>query len=68
MKNVALFGTSAIVKSGNPEMAKLLKEKGISVLENDTIAVRISPSCTKDTLMTVIWENPQILHQQSSKI
>ncbi len=33
-KNVALFGTSAIVKKGNPGMAKLLKEKGIPVLEN----------------------------------
>lgn len=34
IKNAALFGTSAIVKSGNPEMAKLLKGKGINVLEN----------------------------------
>ena len=35
VKNVALFGTSAIVKSGNQEMSKLLKEKGISVLEEN---------------------------------
>lgn len=34
VKNVALFGTSAIVKTGNPGMAKLLSEKGIPVLEN----------------------------------
>lgn len=34
VKRVALFGTSAIVKNGNAEMAKLLKAKGISVLEN----------------------------------
>lgn len=33
VKDVALFGTSAISKSGNKEMTKLLKEKGISVLE-----------------------------------
>ncbi len=34
VKSVALFGTSAIVKSGNPEMAKLLEKRGIPVLEN----------------------------------
>lgn len=32
VKKVALFGTSAIVKNGNEEMAKLLRDKGISVL------------------------------------
>lgn len=32
VKKVALFGTSAIVKSGNEEMAKLLRDKGITVL------------------------------------
>lgn len=30
---VALFGTSAIVKTGNQEMTKLLTEKGIKVLK-----------------------------------
>lgn len=33
VKKAAVFGTSAIVKSGNNEMLKLLKEKGISVVE-----------------------------------
>lgn len=32
VKAVALFGTSAIVKTGNQEMAKLLGEKGITIL------------------------------------
>jgi flavodoxin len=35
VKSVALFGTSAIVKNGNREMAKLLEAKGISVLNRD---------------------------------
>lgn len=35
VKRVALFGTSAVVKTGNQDMAKLLKEKGIVVLDRD---------------------------------
>jgi flavodoxin len=35
IKAVALFGTSAIVKSGNQEMKKLLNQKGIKVLDKD---------------------------------
>lgn len=35
IKAVALFGTSAVVKSGNQEMAKLLREKGITVRDKD---------------------------------
>lgn len=35
VKAVALFGTSAIIKTGNQEMAKLLKEKGIRTLDKD---------------------------------
>lgn len=35
VKCVALFGTSAMVKTGNREMAKLLKEKGIAVAAQD---------------------------------
>lgn len=35
VKAVALFSTSAIVKSGSSEMAKLLREKGIQVLSRD---------------------------------
>jgi flavodoxin len=35
VKSVALFGTSAIVKNGNREMAKLLETKGISALIRD---------------------------------
>lgn len=34
VKHVALFGTSAAVKTGNAEMAKLLKAKGIPVLDS----------------------------------
>lgn len=35
VKCVALFGTSAIVKTGNQDMAKRLREKGISVAGQD---------------------------------
>ena len=35
IKNVALFGTSAIVKKGNQEMEKLLRNKDITVLKHD---------------------------------
>lgn len=35
VKRVALFGTSAIVKNGNKEMARLLLDKGIAVLDDD---------------------------------
>ncbi len=35
VKNVTLFGTSAIVKSGNGEMAKLLAQKGINVIDKN---------------------------------
>jgi flavodoxin len=35
VQHVALFGTSAIVKTGNRDMAKLLEEKGIKVLRRD---------------------------------
>ncbi|MDR2909578.1 MAG: flavodoxin [Oscillospiraceae bacterium] len=35
VKAVALFGTSAIVKTGNRDMAKLLRERGIAVLGKD---------------------------------
>ena len=34
VKNAAVFGTSAIVKSGNAELAKLLEGKSIHVLQN----------------------------------
>ncbi len=32
IKAVSVFGTSAIVKSGNEDMAKLIREKGIKVM------------------------------------
>jgi len=35
VKSVALFGTSAIVKTGNQEMAKLLRDKGITVMQRN---------------------------------
>lgn len=35
VKAVAVFGTSAIVKSGNEDMKKLLRAKGIHVLDED---------------------------------
>jgi Flavodoxins len=35
VKMVALFGTSAIIKSGNKEMRKLLSDKGIIVMEKE---------------------------------
>ncbi len=34
-KNAALFGTSAIVKTGNQDMRKMLNEKGIPVVQHD---------------------------------
>lgn len=34
VKAAAVFGTSAIVKSGNEEIKKLLEEKGINVLQS----------------------------------
>lgn len=34
VKNVAVFGTSAIVKSGNDEMTKLIEKRNISVLKD----------------------------------
>ena len=33
VKRAAVFGTSAIVKTGNGEIAKLLQEKGITVMQ-----------------------------------
>jgi flavodoxin len=35
IRRVALFGTSAIVKTGNRDMAKSLNEKGIEVMQRD---------------------------------
>lgn len=35
IKSVALFGTSAMVKTGNQAMAALLKEKNIPVMDQD---------------------------------